>query len=111
MHMKDGFVPSIAITLRENPSVLLLTQVYHKIPVARLLGQMHPADGMKDDIVQGRALSERLVDSGCQETRLVALRLSGQISAEEFRRSCREIGGKVGQSRSIVRFVYPWRSK
>lgn len=71
-------------------------QVYHKIPVGRLLEGEGPVEGVEDAVVRGRRLSERLAEPGCRETCLVALRLMGRISADVFERSCQETGGKVG---------------
>ncbi|CAN0037806.1 unnamed protein product, partial [Ectocarpus sp. 13 AM-2016] len=79
-------VPSVAdITIDDHPSV------YHKIPTALLLGGC--ARGRTEDLLLARRpLSDRLGDPGCVETRLVAFRLEGHISAEEF-------AGRLGECR------------
>lgn len=72
-----------------------LPQVYHKIPTALLLGGC--ARGSPEDVLLARRpLSDRLGDPGCVETRLVAFRLEGHISAEEF---VGRLGGCRGQVR------------
>lgn len=84
-----------------------IPKVYYKIPLRRLLGEEASAAAGQDgravgvrapgeqEVVQGRPLSDRLSEPGCVETRLVALRLLGAMSAEEFRKSIGETGGKV----------------
>lgn len=49
----------------------------------------------EDEEVGGRRLSDRLGEPGCLETRLVALRLLGKISAEEFAGGLEGYGGQV----------------
>ncbi|CAN0499500.1 unnamed protein product [Ectocarpus sp. 8 AP-2014] len=79
-------VPSVAdITIDDHPSV------YHKIPTALLLGGC--TRGSPEDLLLARRpLSDRLGDPGCVETRLVAFRLEGHISAEDF-------AGRLGECR------------
>ena len=54
------------------------------------------AKGSKEDeTVGGRRLSDRLAEPGCLEARLVALRLLGRITAEEFLGGLEGYGGQV----------------
>lgn len=69
-------------------------QVYHKIPTGLLLAGC--PRGSREDTPVGRgSLSDRLGEPGCVETRLVALRLQGNVSAEEFANRLRGYGGQV----------------
>lgn len=52
-------------------------------------------DSEEDEEVGGRRLSDRLGEPGCVETRLVASRLLGKISAEEFAGGLEGYGGQV----------------
>lgn len=68
--------------------------MYHKIPTGLLLDGC--ARGSPEDTAVGRRpLSDRLGDPGCVETRLVALRLMGRISAVEFADRLGRCGGQV----------------
>ncbi|CAM9814166.1 unnamed protein product [Ectocarpus fasciculatus] len=82
-------LPAVAdITIDDHPSV------YHKIPTGLLLGGC--ARGSPEDMLLARRpLSDRLGEPGCVETRLVAFRLEGHISAEEF---AGRLGGCRGQA-------------
>ena len=73
---------------------IVLVQVYHKIPTEVLLDGC--VRGSREDTLIGRRrLSDRLREPGCVETRLVALRLVGGISAEEFADRLKGYGGQV----------------
>ena len=68
--------------------------MYHKIPTGVLLDGCDR--GSEDDTLVGRRpLSDRLCEPGCVETRLVALRLVGGLSAEEFADRLKAYGGQV----------------
>lgn len=70
--------------------------MYHKIPLSCLVQSEGLGEEAEEDIVvRGRRLSERLAEPGCRETRLVALRLLGMISEQEFALTCKESRGKV----------------
>ncbi|CAM9807672.1 unnamed protein product [Pylaiella littoralis] len=82
-------VPSVTdVTIDDDPSV------YHKIPTGLLLAGC--PRGSREDTPVGRgSLSDRLGEPGCVETRLVALRLQGNVSAEEFANRLRGYGGQA----------------
>lgn len=68
--------------------------MYHKIPTGVLLDGC--GRGAREDALVGRRpLSDRLGEPGCVETRLVALRLVGGLSAEEFADRLMGYGGQV----------------
>lgn len=65
-------------------------QVYFKIPLRALFhGAEIPAEYTAD--VQGRPLSERLRDQGVRETSMVAARLLGDMTADEFSSSLQQL--------------------
>lgn len=70
-------------------------QVYHKIPTGVLLDGCDRGTPEDTRVGGRRPLSDRLREPGCVETRLVALRLVGAISAEEFADRLKGYGGKV----------------
>lgn len=57
----------------------------------------------EDEEVGGRRLNDRLAEPGCLETRLVALRLLGRITAEEF------AGGLGGYGGQVRGWLKAWR--
>ena len=68
--------------------------MYWKISIDVLLDGC--AEGSEEDEeVGGRRLSDRLREPGCLETRLVALRLLGRITAEEFASGLEGYRGQV----------------
>eukprot|EP00903_Cladosiphon_okamuranus_P007176 g6968.t1 len=85
---KSG-IPSVTdVTIDDHPSV------YHKIRTGVLLDGCERGSP-EDTRVGRRPLSDRLREPGCVETRLVALRLVGSISAEEFADRLKGYGGKA----------------
>ncbi|CAM9754506.1 unnamed protein product, partial [Laminaria digitata] len=56
----------------------------------------------EDEEVGGRRLSDRLGEPGCVETRLVALRLLGRITAEEFAGGLEGYGGQASSSALVA---------
>lgn len=86
---------SVSYTSEQRPlSRVGRLQVYHKIPTGVLLDGCDR--GSREDTPVGRRpLSDRLCEPGCVESRLVALRLVGGISAEEFADRLKGYGGQV----------------
>lgn len=80
-------------TLSSRPTAAV-QQVYHQVSIDALVDGC-AKDSEKDEEVAGRRLSDRLREPGCLETRLVALRLLGRISAEEFTVGIEGYGGQV----------------
>ena len=68
--------------------------MYYKIPTGVLLDGCDNRS-REDTLVGRRPLSDRLREPGCVETRLVALRLVGGMSAGEFADRLRGYGGQV----------------
>lgn len=78
-------------------------QVYYKIPTRQLIeGCAAAGRGGDDGVVGGRSLSDRLAEPGCLETRLVALRLLGSVSARDFADSVQGCGGRVRSREDVL---------